>query len=395
MSTLILSPLDFGKNQALNLKLHNLSSDPSVTGTDEGLVWVNTTSHLVKWYNGSAIIDPLARANHSGTQLAATISDFNTAADARVAAAAANYDAAGAAATAQAFAIQRANHTGTQLASTISDFNTAVRTNRLDQMAAPTASVSMGSQLLTNLATPVSGTDAATKQYVDDAVYAISWKNEVRVATTAAGTLASSFSNGQVIDGITLATGDRILIKNQAAPAENGIYIVPASGAPTRAADADSGAELSGATVFVTSGSVGGGTTWNNNTTGTITPGSTALTWTQIGAGGGFTTAGAGLTNTGSTVQVGAGTGIVANTDDVAIDTTLVARKKTGLIGNGSLTALTYNHALGNQHVVTQVFDATTNKQVIVDVTNTDANNVTITFAVAPASNAYRVVVIG
>ncbi len=64
----------------------------------------------------------------------------------------------------------RANHTGTQTASTISDFNTAVRTNRLDQMAAPTGSVSVNSQKVTSLATPTDNADAATKAYVDTKV---------------------------------------------------------------------------------------------------------------------------------------------------------------------------------------------------------------------------------
>ena len=77
------------------------------------------------------------------------------------------YDPAGSAASAQAAAVQRANHTGTQTASTISDFHTAVRTNRLDQMATPTAAVAMGSQKITGLGTPTASTDAATKAYAD------------------------------------------------------------------------------------------------------------------------------------------------------------------------------------------------------------------------------------
>ncbi len=69
--------------------------------------------------------------------------------------------------------LARANHTGTQTASTISDFNTAVRTNRLDQMAAPTGAVSANSQNITNLATPSISTDAATKGYVDTEISAL------------------------------------------------------------------------------------------------------------------------------------------------------------------------------------------------------------------------------
>lgn len=94
------------------------------------------------------------------------------------------------------------------------------------------------------------------KSYVDNLVAGIKWKATVKAATTAAGTLASDFENGDTLDGVVLTTGDRILIKDQAAGAENGIYIVAASGAPTRATDADSGAELVNATVVVEQGTV-------------------------------------------------------------------------------------------------------------------------------------------
>lgn len=69
-------------------------------------------------------------------------------------------------------------------------------------------------------------------------------KDSVVCATTANGTLATAFENGDTVDGIVLATGNRILIKNQSAPAENGIYTVNASGAPTRATDFDSWTEI-------------------------------------------------------------------------------------------------------------------------------------------------------
>ena len=63
--------------------------------------------------------------------------------------------------------LARANHTGTQAASTISDFDTQVRTSRLDQMAAPTGSVSLNSQKITSLGTPTDSGDAASKGYID------------------------------------------------------------------------------------------------------------------------------------------------------------------------------------------------------------------------------------
>lgn len=85
-------------------------------------------------------------------------------------------------------------------------------------------------------------------------------KQAVRAATTVAGTLATSFENGDSIDGVTLATGDRILIKDQAAPAENGIYVVAASGAPTRAADFNAVSEIPGSYTVAQEGTANQGT---------------------------------------------------------------------------------------------------------------------------------------
>jgi hypothetical protein len=134
---------------------------------------------------------------------------------------------------------------------------------------------------------------AAVKSYIDNKVNGLSWKQEVRAATTANGTLASAFANGSVIDGVTLATGDRILVKNQTTTSENGIYIVAASGAPTRAADADSGAELVDASVYVSEGTANADTQWTCTTNAPITVGTTGLAFAQLVSGSGLTAASA------------------------------------------------------------------------------------------------------
>jgi len=126
---------------------------------------------------------------------------------------------------------------------------------------------------------------SVSKAYVDALALGIvtSWKAPVKVATTVAGTLATSFENGDTIDGIALVTNDRILIKNQATQSENGIYIVNASGAPTRSTDANVAAELEGAAVTVQQGTANENTNWLQTTDG-ITLGSSNIVWVPLGA---------------------------------------------------------------------------------------------------------------
>jgi hypothetical protein len=123
----------------------------------------------------------------------------------------------------------------------------------------------------------------AIKSYVDNLVAGLKWKPTVIAASTAAGNLASDFENGDTLDGVVLTTGDRILLKNQAAGAENGIYVVAASGAPTRAPDADAGSELVNATVIVEQGTVNADKAFvcTNNA---ITLGVTAITFVNFAA---------------------------------------------------------------------------------------------------------------
>jgi hypothetical protein len=133
--------------------------------------------------------------------------------------------------------------------------------------------------------TPIGSTDAVNKSYADALAAGLSWKQAVRAATTANGTLATAFANGQTIDGVVLATGDRILIKDQTTASENGIYVVQAAGAPVRATDADSGAELVNASVVVSEGTLNADKSWTCSTNAPIVPGTTALTFAPFNAG--------------------------------------------------------------------------------------------------------------
>lgn len=138
--------------------------------------------------------------------------------------------------------------------------------------------------------TAASSAQSAAQTYTDGKVAGLSWKQAVRAATTANGTLATAFENGDSLDGVTLATGDRILIKNQSSASENGIYTVNASGAPTRATDADAGSELVNATVYISEGTTQADTQWTCTTNAPITINSTSLAFAQLSTGSGTVT---------------------------------------------------------------------------------------------------------
>lgn len=244
-----------------------------------------------------------------------------------------------------------------------------------------------------NFGDPSTGTDAANKQYVDNVARGINWKEPVRAASTANVTIASALVNSSSMDGVTLATGERVLLKNQSSAAENGIYLVAASGAASRALDADGAGELKpGSAVLVTEGTANGDKAYIITSDTAITIGSTSITWGQFGGGATYT-AGDGLALSGNDFNVGAGTGITVDATNVNIDTSVVVRKYSANIGNASATDIAVTHSLGSKDFTYSVRTVSDDSIVDCDVVATSTSVATFTFASAPATNAYRVTI--
>lgn len=399
MAQKFLTPIDLTKNELQNARIQNLATAPSSPAV--GQIYYDTTDNYLKMWNG---VDWLFSAQKLEGQTGA-------------------------------YYRARTNHTGTQLAATISDFDTQVRTSRLDQMAAPTADVSMATRKLTNLAEPTAAQDAATKNYVDGIASGIDHKASVRAATTANITLSAP----QTVDGVAVIAGDRVLVKNQSTPAQNGIYLV-AAGAWVRTNDMDVWAEVPSAFTFVEEGTGQKDTSWVSTADQGGTLNTTAITWTQFGAPGSISASNQGTgigvydTQVGSDLQfrnvkggsskltatlvtkditldvvesalthdnIGGTLGIAkGGTGQVTAAAAIVAlggtRKYATSVGNGAATSIAVNHALNTTDVHVQVKEVAGGLAMVYpDVVVTDANNVTVAFTVAPAANQYRVIVIG
>jgi hypothetical protein len=329
MAQKFLTNIDLNQNQLINATFEVLATAPS-SGNFEGRMYFNSTTDSIEVYGNGAwrkVVNSISSGGGVGIAEALTVSESNGTVTLTLNVA--DTDSAGLLPAA--------------FWNTINDATDSATASKL---------VKRDANGNAKVATPTDDAHIATKAYVDAARSGLDVKASVRVASVAPVAIATALEAGDVIDGVTLVAGDRVLLKDQSTASENGIYVAVASGAgvASRAADADTSAEVTtGMFTFVSEGTVNADSGFVLTTNDTITLGTTGLTFVQF-SGAGQITAGDGLTKSGNTLNVvGTAARITANADSIDIASTYVGQSSITTLGtigtgvwNGSVVAGQY-----------------------------------------------------
>lgn len=248
-----------------------------------------------------------------------------------------------------------------------------------------------GGAKITGLPASSANGEPVVHEQLLSSIEGLAWKDNCRVATQSNISIASP---GATIDGITMATSDRVLVRAQSTTTENGIYIWNGAATPmTRALDASTYDELESAVVTVDEGTSAGATFRQSGVNGTI--GSTAVTWASFGTSApAASDTVAGIVELATTAETTTGSDTGRAVTPAGLAGSVWARKAyAASFGDGSATQYDITHNLGTTDVQVQVFVVATGAQVICDITRTSTNVVRLNLAAAPASNSLRVVV--
>lgn len=311
--------------------------------------------------------------------------------------------------------LARSNHTGTQLANTISDFEAAVENISISSLAAATAPVDFGNQRGENVAAPINPTDAANKQYVDNARAGISVKDPVVVALT---TNIDLTAPGDTLDSVSMNLDDRFLLAGQTDGTQNGIYLWKgAAVSAVRSSDTDDSGEIVDGSMVA----VAEGTNANKQFMQTATPSGAPGTWTQVWVvftmgGQTYTADGQGLEVSGTTFSLELADGsLVKDASGLKVGLTEISQGGTGAttaagarsalsaagkykVTLGAVaagTAVTITHNLNEQYPTVAVWDVDNSAQVDADIKTTGVNTITLTSAIAFAASKLVVTVTG
>ena len=434
MAQKFLTNIDLNSNQLINAKFEALATNPT-TGNFEGRMYFNTATFTLMVY-----------ANAGWKKSVHSIAS------------------GGGVGIAEAMTVSESNGTVTLTLNVADTDSAGLLPAAMWQMLTDATDAATASKLVkrdgsgnAKVAVPTDAAHIATKGYVDSARQGLDVKASVRVATTAAINLSTDLQNGDVIDGVTLVTGDRVLVKNQGTASENGIYVAVASGAASRSSDAngtaDTGELTSGTFTFVEAGTVNFDSGFVVSTDGTITVGSTGITWTQFSGAGSFE-AGDGLSKSGTQVNVNVTanrtaitadaidisanyvgqssittlgtitTGIWNGTDVAVADggtgasTAATARQNLGIVTSvGTSTTSTpalariakqacaasaagtsstvVTHLFNSTDVIVQIYEVSSGATVVGDVVRTNADTVTVTLLGTITAADYTIVVTG
>jgi hypothetical protein len=251
----------------------------------------------------------------------------------------------------------------------------------------------MQNTFIANLPTPTDPAHAVSKSYVDTIFGGWAWKDAARVASTGNINLAAP---GATIDGVTLANGDRVLVKDQTTGSQNGIYIFNGAASPmTRSSDADAAAEFEAAKIGVEEGTTNAGTQWKQ-TVVNLTLDTTTIIWQSDDAA---------VPTATETVAGKAELATQVETDTGSDDTRIVTplklanwpgrtRKVSANFGDNSATQFDFTHNFNTRAVQVEIFrNASPWDTILCDVSRPDANTVRVNFAVAPTSNQFTYVI--
>ena len=188
---------------------------------------------------------------------------------------------------------------------------------------------------ITGLGDPSSSSEAATKNYVDNLVTGLRTRVIARVASTANVVLASGLENGDVLDGVTLATGNRVLLKNQTTTSQNGLYTVVASGTASRDTEFDIISEIAGQLILISEGTTNADTMYLCTTDTSATLGSSAITYTQVFPSSGGTVTSVAVADSGSSEFTVTGSPITSSgTISLAVNSIAATKIGTGVVSN-------------------------------------------------------------